>query len=282
MRLSCPGDTAARRSGARSWRKRGRRVRGVAVVTAASGNPSVRVDRDDAVAAVWWSRPEAANAFSEALVEDVLDTVQRLAAEPPRVLVLGGDGTRFSAGFDLSGGLDDRVVAWRFARAEELLSAVRAFPAVTVARVVGPAFGLGADLVAACDYRLGDDRSRFRFPGPRFGVVLGTHQLRARVGDFRATDILLRNELVPAEVALRDGLLTHLLSAEQQQRFVADLAQQCSDLDAETLRSLLLALRPDLADVSAAVLTRSTHRDGVAERIERYRAAALPRPNESA
>lgn len=224
-----------------------------------------------------WRRPEAANAFDEALVEEFLAALRTAADVQPRVLVLAGDGGRFSAGFDLSGDLEDRALAWRFARAEEVLAVVREFPAVTVACVVGPAFGMGADLVASCDYRLGDARARFRFPGPRFGVVLGTHQLRLRIGAFRATDILLRNEVVDAETALRDGLLTHLLESPEQERFVSTLADDLGGLDSVTLRSLLAVLRPSDANASLANLARSTHRDGLASRIEGYRAGTSMR-----
>lgn len=232
--------------------------------------------RPGGVLDIRWSRPDAANAFDEPLVEELLNTLSAARDNQTRVLTLAGDGGRFSAGFDLRGEADDRALAWRFARAEQLLASVRAFPGVTVACVSGPAFGMGADLVAASDYRLGDARARFRFPGPRFGVVLGTDQLRLRVGAFRAADILLRDEEVDAQTALRDGLLTHVLEADEQHRFVSTLADDIQGLDSTTLRDLLRVLRPADADTSLANLTRSTHRDGLARRIEAYRAATLP------
>lgn len=237
--------------------------------------PEVGVELKEAVATVQWSRTARANAFSEGLVEQVLDAVHHAAVMQPRVLVLLGEGPRFSGGFDLAGDNEDDHLAWRFARSELLLQAVREFPAVTVACVVGPAFGLGADLVCSCDYRIGDESSRFRFPGPRFGVVLGTHQLRSRVGAARATDILLRNELVSAATALADGLLTGIFPAEQHRGYVEELSAACADLDNTTVNSLLRALRPAIADPAMAALSRSTHAPGLADRIDRYRSAVL-------
>lgn len=235
----------------------------------------------DDVLELVWDRRKSANAFDEALVEDLLTSLAQAADMSPKLLVLRGAGGRFSAGFDLRGDDDDRLLAWRFARAEEALAAVRQFPAVTVARVEGPAFGMGADLVAACDYRLGTAKATLRFPGSRFGVVLGTHQLRERVGAFRATDILVRNEVVRAEEALRDGLLTHVLEAAEQHDFVEKLAADVLDLDSTTLVRLLAVLRSDNADSSAAALARSTHRQGLADRVESYREAALLRRADS-
>lgn len=219
-----------------------------------------------------WARPEAANAFDQHLLEELLDALHRAQEERPRVLVLAGDGGRFSAGFDLGGELNDQMLAWRFGLAEAALATVREFPAVTVACVVGPAFGLGADLVTSCDYRLGDERCRFRFPGSRFGVILGTDQLRIRVGASRATDILLRNTIVDAESAVHDGLLTNLLPVSEQDEFVGELAEDLDGLDDATLRNLLAVLRLDDPDASLANLSRSTHHTGLGERVEQYRA----------
>lgn len=238
---------------------------------------AVTVTSEAGVAWVRWHRPDAANAFDETLVEELIEALYRLAADPPAVVGLTGTGGRFCAGFDLTGSLTDRDLGWRFMRAEDLLAAVRAFPGLTVACVEGPAFGLGADVVAACDYRLGDSRARFRFPGPRFGIVLGTHQLTSRVGRARATDVLMRNAVVDADRALDWGLLTDRVEPADQPAWVAKLAADVADLTATTRRELLAILRPALADASAAALGRSSHRDGLGERVEAYRAAALAR-----
>ncbi len=231
--------------------------------------------RGNGVVEVRWSRPHAANAFDDDLVEKLLTALTRMREDgDARVLVLGGDGGRFSGGFDLGGELDDHTLAWRFTRAEQLLATLRDFPAVTVASVAGPAFGMGADIVACCDYRLGGEQSRFRFPGPRFGVLLGTRHLRHRVGTACATDILLRDHVLDAQSALRAGLLTHMVEEAEHERFVDTLAEDISGLEPATLRRLLSLVREDHNDASMASLARSTHEPGLAGRIERYRAGS--------
>lgn len=234
--------------------------------------PAVTTSLDGGVAWVRWQRPDAANAFDESLVEDLIDALDRLSDNPPPVVAFAGGGGRFSGGFDLTGSMDDRDLGWRFMRAECLLASVRAFPGVTVACVEGPAYGLGADLAAACDYRLGDSRARFRFPGPRFGIVLGTHQLATRIGVTRATDVLLRNLVIDADHAQEWGLLTDRMEPNDQTRWVTKLAVDIADLTAATRRDLLGILRPSIADSSAAALGRSSHRTGLGERITAYRA----------
>lgn len=237
-----------------------------------------QLSRPGGVVELQWSRPNAANAFNEELVEELLNALKRVATEPHlRLLVLSGAGDKFSAGFDLRDDLDDHALAWRFSRVEQVLAIIRDFPAITLASVVGPAFGMGADLVACCDYRLGDPTARFRFPGPQFGVVLGTRQLALRVTNYRAMDILLRNETVDATAALRYGLLTELLEAREHGRFIESLIAGMSGVDDVTLRSLLAILRNNDADASMATLDRSTHRQGLGGRIELYRAKTLAR-----
>lgn len=239
---------------------------------------TVRAERN--VAWVRWHRPDAANAFDEALVDELLEALGQLAEDPPTVVAFAGTGGRFCSGFDLTGSLADRDLGWRFMRAEALLATVRSYPTLTVACVEGPAYGLGADLVTACDYRLGDARARLRFPGPRFGVVLGTHQLAARIGTTRATDVVMRNAVVDVERAVAWGLLTHRVEPDEQAAWVVELAADVADLTAATRRELLAILRPSMADASAAALARSSHQDGLGERISAYRDAALPRTSD--
>lgn len=78
-----------------------------------------------------------------------------------------------------------------------------------MALVHGAAYGAGAALVAACTYRVSAPTARFRFPGFRFGVALGTRHLAHIVGAQHARSILLANRVVSAEEEVAIGLATH-------------------------------------------------------------------------
>src|SRR5690606_27107239 len=96
-----------------------------------------------------------------------------------------------------------------------LLELIINFPVPTVAAVRGYAFGAGADLALACDLRLGGKSATFRFPGPQFGLVLGTKRLIHEVGPSKARAITLMNKTVGADQSHSAGL--HPLSCADAQ-----------------------------------------------------------------
>ena len=82
----------------------------------------------------------------------------------------------------------------------------------TVAVASGRTLGAGADLFAACDRRIALTGASFAFPGPGFGLVLGTGRLAALLGRDAARHVLLSGAELPAEAALEAGLATALLA----------------------------------------------------------------------
>lgn len=221
------------------------------------------------------NRPEKANALDEELVSALLAALRRSAADGCRMLVLTGAGRHFCGGFDFSGceAASTGDLVHRFVEIEESLQLLRAAPFVSFALVQGAAFGAGADLVAACTYRIGGPRSRFRFPGFQFGVALGTRHLARLVGIQAARDVLLRNRVLGTADALSLGLLTHA-AEEDGLRAVADgLAAEIGSLDRGSIRrihELTAGSDParDLADLVASVSAPGLH-----DRIRAYRAA---------
>jgi enoyl-CoA hydratase/carnithine racemase len=146
---------------------------------------------------------------------------------------------------------------------------------VTVALIQGAAYGAGADLAAACRYRIGLPDCRFKFPGSRFGVVLGTSHLAHLVGVRNAQDIILRNQLLPSNRALELGLLDAVV--QDKSAFLAwleRLENDLADLDTATLQQLLTLLVPDTRSRDSQALLQSVKHPGLHERIAHYRAAA--------
>ena len=108
---------------------------------------------------------EDENRFTPDLLDEVnahLDEVESSAAG----LVTVGSGKFFSNGLDLEWLLanGDRL-DWYVGRVQELFTRVLTFPLPTVAAVNGHAFGAGAMLATAHDFRvMRDDRGFFCFP----------------------------------------------------------------------------------------------------------------------
>ncbi len=188
-----------------------------------------RLEIDAGIARLTLARAEVHNAFDDALIAELTAHLERLANEiDVRVLVLSGDGASFSAGADLNwmrrmASLDEaqnRDDARGLAR---LMRVLREFPAPTVARVNGSAFGGGVGLVACCDIAIAVDSAKFGLTEVKLGLVpaaISPHVLDA-IGPRQASRYFLTGELFDAANALRIGLVHEVVAAEQLDDAVA-------------------------------------------------------------
>jgi enoyl-CoA hydratase/carnithine racemase len=229
----------------------------------ASCERSVRLVLDD---------PRHANALSPALTARLHDALHDAIASEAKTIVFDSSSERFCAGFDLrdAEAFDDAALRERFDAVEALLESVRRAPAVTIAVVRGPALGAGADLVAACDYRIGTSQARFAFPGSRFGVVLGTRHLAGVVGRQAALETLVEGRTLDADAALRCGLLSEARSPESLQSRIDEIARHCASIDIETLRAMLRLIRSEPSELDRAELRASAAREGFGERVREH------------
>jgi enoyl-CoA hydratase len=226
------------------------------------------------VRTLWLDRPDKANALDPQTVEALSAALVEVAAQPPRVLAIEGRGRNFCAGFDFTGydALGEAELILRFVLIEQMLAALRELPCVTVACVRGGAFGAGADLAAACTFRLGLAGAKFRFPGFQFGLALGTRALAALIGQQAAREILLSGAVVDAERALAIGLLSERLAGEEFAAAIEAISGRFGRLDASSAALALRNTRPHSADADLADLVRSVIRPGLKARIAAYRA----------
>lgn len=222
------------------------------------------------------ARPEKANALDAGMVEALAGALERVAADPPALLVIEGGGRNFCAGFDFTGfeTASEGDLLWRFVAIEQMLARVRALPCPTVAVVRGGAFGAGADLVAACTFRLALPGARLRFPGFRFGLALGTRALAALIGQQAAREILLSGEIVDRDRALAIGLCTAAVEESALAVAIEAIEARYAGLEPAAAALALRNTQPATADADLADLVRSVARPGVHARIAAYRSAA--------
>jgi enoyl-CoA hydratase len=229
------------------------------------------------------NRPEVANALSPELATSIHQGLSEAIQKGQKLFVLKGLGRHFCAGFDFSDLQDqtDETLRERFIGIEEMLQALSTAPLLTVAQVEGAAFGAGADLAVACRLRMGTGTAKFKFPGSRFGLVLGSRRLGQCVGADRAIEILVNNETVLAKQALQDGLLTHyfLDSAAIESQLVL-LAKNLESLESTTLQALLYETSNSQATQNTGGGTlpmqalKDSMRPGLKERIQAFRTSA--------
>jgi len=236
--------------------------------------------RENGLTRLTLNRPQKANALSAALVEALLEAVERAAADGTRVLVVEGAGPHFCAGFDFTdyARASDGDLALRFIRIETLLQAIYHSPCETIAVAHGRVFGAGADIVGSCSRRIAAPDAAFLMPGLRFGVVLGTRRFAARVGDDVARDVLAASRSFDAQEALRIGFLTQVAPRDEWTDLVASARVQSEKLAPAASAALREATLQDTRSEDMAALARSVSAPGLKERIRAFREPEARKP----
>ena len=191
---------------------------------------------DGHVAAINLNNPSANTFTSEGLLEltaligDLNRNLDVYAA------VVTGQGDKFfSAGADLKAFADGdkaraRLMAQRFGAAFEALQEARP---VVIAAINGYAMGGGLECALACDLRIAEEHAQMALPEPSVGLLpagCGTQTLPWLVGEGWAKRMILTNEKVNAETALRIGLVEQVVPRGQSLQTAVQLAQRVSTL----------------------------------------------------
>ena len=202
-----------------------------------SGTVHLRIH--DGVASVTFDRPQARNAMTWAMYEQLDQICVQLQADPTvRVATFrGAGGEAFVAGTDIeqfaafhSG--EDGVAYER--QIDECIQKLEKLPMPTVAVVEGWAIGGGLVIATACDFRIATSGSRFGVPIARtLGNCLSVANLARLAAVFgvpRVKRMLMLAEIVGAEEALECGFLLQLVEASELNDAVVALCKRLSAL----------------------------------------------------
>jgi enoyl-CoA hydratase/carnithine racemase len=156
------------------------------------------------------------------------------------VVITGAGEKFFSAGADLKTFADGdkvqaRLMAQRFGAAFEALQEAR--PAV-IAAINGYAMGGGLECALACDLRIAEEQAQMALPEPSVGLLpcgCGTQTLPWLVGEGWAKRMILCNERINAETALRIGLVEQVVARGAARQAAVELAQRASSLSPRAL-----------------------------------------------
>jgi methylglutaconyl-CoA hydratase len=241
----------------------------------------------DGVATITLNRPEKRNAISYELIRELMIAFEAVDSSGARVLVLTGAGKAFCSGMDLENlkSLIGCTPEQSLADSQMMAIFFRTlydFPRPTIAAVNGAALAGGTGLATLCDFTLAVPEAKFGYTEVRIGFVpaiVSTFLLR-QVGEKIARDLLLTGRLFDAEEALRIGLITEIVPAENLLKRTAELAAQLMDNSPGSLlytkRLLSAAARAELdAQIEAAVrenaAIRSTpdFREGITSFLEK-------------
>ena len=195
---------------------------------------TVRTETDGAVATLTLSRPDALNAITPGMLDELADALDAVDADPTvRVVVLTGEGRAFSAGVDLKA-LGDRSLDGGSVGdildvpARGVIDRLTTTTKIVVAKVNGACFTGALELVLACDLVVVADEAKLGDTHAKFGLrpTWGMSQRLIRVvGVARARDLSYTARTFTGAEAAEWGLATRSVPRAELDAAVDDLIE---------------------------------------------------------
>lgn len=218
---------------------------------------TLALERRDGVLSITLNRPEALNAMTATMLEELAAAVQDAANDAEvRSLLITGAGRAFCAGADMSA---LQELAAGFAARERLLRvnrtivlSMRNMEKPIVAAVNGAAAGAGCSLALAADVILAAEDAQFVQAFSRLGLVpdmAAMYFLPRLIGNAKAKYLVFTGSRLAAPEAERIGLVTAVYPKEQ-------LLDEAWKLAAELARGATKAL-----GLAKAILNRGETAD---------------------
>jgi enoyl-CoA hydratase len=178
----------------------------------------VLVEREPPIAVVRLNRPEARNALSDALMDELVARLSELDGDGDvRCIVLAGDERAFAAGADIAELAAATAVELYQAPRVARWDAIRKLTTPLVAAVSGWCLGGGCELAMTCDLIVASDTARFGQPETGLGIIPGaggTQRLARAVGKALAMDMVLTGRMLTADEAYSAGLVARVVAKE--------------------------------------------------------------------
>ena len=180
----------------------------------------IELTRIEEFALLTLNRPEALNALSFSLVQDLGRALDEAATSRARALLVTGAGPKaFCAGADVAE-LAGRSLAEQRRGVEAgqaTFARIGRLPMPSVAVVNGFAFGGGLELALACTFRLATPNAKLGLPEIKLGLIPGyggTQRLPRVVGEARALEMILTGKTIDAQTALAWGLVNRIVEGD--------------------------------------------------------------------
>jgi enoyl-CoA hydratase len=192
-------------------------------------------EKSEGIATITLNRPEALNAFSREVVDEVLQALDDVRNdENVRVVVLTGAGEKaFSAGADIKAMIGMNALKARelSLMGEKLCLALENLEKPVVAAINGFALGGGLEVAMSCDLRIASETARMGQTEINIGLIPGwggTQRLTRLVGQTKAKELVFTGRIIDAKTAEQLGIVNMVFPAGEfrsaVRQFALDLA----------------------------------------------------------
>ena len=190
------------------------------------------VTLEEGIKRITFNRPERRNSVDTETVELLRDAIYQSGRDESKVIILTGSGEAFCAGADLqaTGAADIRnldVTASLRSHTNPTILAMRRLSKPIIARVHGPAAGVGCNYALACDLIVASEKAKFGQVFVKIGLMPdggSTYFLPRLVGYAKAFELMATGDIISAQEALALGLVNRVVPFEELDATVNELA----------------------------------------------------------
>ena len=179
----------------------------------------VEVSVEAGVALCRLNRPEARNALSPELMEELAAAIESFDADPEvRCVVIAGSDEAFASGADIGALAEREFHQTLFAPAASFWRRLADCRTPTIAAVSGWALGGGCELALACDLIVASETAEFGQPEITLGIIPGgggTQRLARAMGKPRAMELVLTGRRFDAHEAARLGIVNAVVGKRE-------------------------------------------------------------------
>jgi 2-(1,2-epoxy-1,2-dihydrophenyl)acetyl-CoA isomerase len=244
------------------------------------------------VAKITLNNPEALNALSDVMVQELKDAVDVVnGTRDVSVVVITGAGKAFSAGGNIKA-MQDRIESGMTyherqevmrRRVGDAVRKIRSIRQPVIAAVNGASAGAGCALVLLCDIRVASEKAKFSLPFAKLGLSLdwgSAYTLPRLVGTARAIEFVSTCRLIDSKSALEMGLVNRVVPhdslMEEVDRLCAEISKNAPfavALSKASIRkgseSSLDLILEDEAYIQAMCQLSEDHQEGVIAFLEK-------------
>lgn len=250
----------------------------------------VRYQVEGPLAILTLDRPDARNAYSEAMCEQLVAAFDRADRDDAiRCVILTGAGAAFHAGGDVKAmkarsgmfaGEPDELRERYVQGIQSVPRRIAEFRKPLIAAINGPAIGAGLDLACMCDLRVAASSAKLGSTFVAVGLVPGdggAFFLARVVGFAKALELMLTARVLSASEALAIGLVAQVVADDQLLDVARDLAQRIAAHPPLAVQlTKRAAYRSWAGDQAAALELAATYQGIVQNHPDHRRALGIP------
>jgi enoyl-CoA hydratase len=239
------------------------------------------IEQQGSILTITINRPEARNAINPGLHEEFSRIFYDADAdESVDVVILSGSGGAFCAGGDLNWLLEmhgePAKTAIGIKRDRKIQHSILDLEKPIIAKVDGPAIGLGCSLALYCDFVYATERSVFADPHVSIGLVAGDGgavMWPQLIGYARARRYLLTGDPIGASEAANIGLITEMVPEDEIDEKVSRMANRLAKGATHSIKWTKAAINAGLKVTANAVIDQAAAFENVTQLLDDHRIA---------